>query len=415
MPLIPPQTKTKPALRAGWRLRFVLTLLAFTGWASLKIQAQQVIVRGTVTNQFTKERIPFASVSWKKSGQGVIADSAGLFRIVARRHITDTLLVSSVGFEKLALPVTLSRDTMVLNLFLENARDGGVVIVKSSYNKGLLWWRKIVANRPVNDPYRMASYSYELYNKLEVDLNNFNRKKFERHKLLRPFGFVLSNIDSLSEDKPFLPVFITESISDCYFASDPFREREEIKALKTNGIQNESVLSYLGGINQRINCYENYMTLFGKEFISPLSAIGDQYYHYRGADTQVLSGQQYLHLFFTPKREGENTFSGDCWVHSTGWGIRKITLNMSSSANINFVQRLSIIQEFTRRDDGGWLFARDKFVTELSPLKKDKLAFIARKTSLYSHIQVDQPFIEAALKRNTRNEKVMIREGAQGK
>ncbi|HXB90734.1 MAG TPA: DUF5686 family protein, partial [Puia sp.] len=46
-------------------------------------------------------------------------------------------------------------------------------------------------------------------------------------------------------------------------------------------------------------------------------------------------------------------------------------------------------------------------------LKKDKLAFIARKTSVYSNIQIDQPFIEEALKRNIRNEKVVIREDAR--
>src|SRR5258708_35181256 len=116
----------------------------------------------------------------------------------------------------------------------------------------------------------------------------------------------MDNIDSVSEDKPFLPVFITESISDCYFATNPLREREEIKAIKTNGIKNESIMQYLGGINQRINCYENYMSVFGKEFISPLSTVGDNDYNYRVLDTHNNSWQRYLHLFFTPTREGEN-------------------------------------------------------------------------------------------------------------
>ena len=415
MLLTTPQTRTTPLLSIGRQGKYVFMLLTFIGLAGISLQAQHVLVRGTITNHFTKERIPFASISLKKAGQGVIADSAGTFLISARRHTSDTLLVSSVGFETLKIPIAPSLDTTILNLFLENARDEGSVVVRSNYNKGLLWWKKIVANKPQNNPYRSASYSYELYNKTEIDLDNVNRKKFEKHKLLKPFGFVLDNIDSVSEDKPFLPVFITESISDCYFAVNPLREREEIKAIQTNGIKNESIMTQLGGLNQRINSYENYMTLFGKEFISPLSAVGDQYYNYRGLDTQYLSGQRYLHLLFSPKRAGENTFSGDCWVHQGSWGIGKITLNMSASANINFVNRLSIIQEFTHRGDSVWLFTKDKFVAELSPLKKDQLAFIARKTSLYSNIQVNQPFIEEALKRTVRNEKVVIREGARDK
>jgi len=376
--------------------------------------AQRTIVQGTIANRFTKERIPFASVSWKRSGQGIISDSAGNFSIQARRHQVDTLLISSVGFQIQMAPLTLQKDTTVLTIFLDT-RDAGEVVVKSKYNRGLLWWKKIVANKPINNPYKQESYSYELYNKVEVDIDNFSRKKFEQYKLLKPFGFILDNIDSVSEDKPFLPVFITESISDCYFATHPFREREEIKAIKTNGVKNESILQYLGGLNTRINSYDNYMTLFGKEFISPLSSVGDQYYNYRGADTQYIAGERYLHLLFTPKRDGENTFSGDCWVHHTSWGIEKITLNMSSTASINFVQRLSLIQQFTRRSDSSWVFTKDKFVAELSPLKKGKLAFIARKTSLYSNIHMNEPSTLEALERNVRNEKVVIQEGARDK
>lgn len=375
--------------------------------------AQRSVVQGTVTNHFTKERIPFASVSWKKAGRGIISDSAGNFTIQASRRGSDTLLISSVGFQTVALPLVLSKDTTEITVFMENTRDAGEVIVKSKYNRGLLWWRKIVANKPINNPYKQESYSYELYNKVEIDIDNFSRKKFEQYKLLKPFGFILDNIDSVSENKPFLPVFITESISDCYFATNPLREREEIKAIKTNGIKNESIMQYMGGLSQRINSYDNYMTLFGKEFISPLSSVGDRYYDYRGADTQYIAGQRYLHLLFTPKREGENTFSGDCWVHHGSWGILKITLNMSSTASINFVNRLSVIQEFSRRSDSSWVFTKDKFVAELSPLKKDKLAFIARKTSLYSNIRMNEPFIAEALEKNVRNEKIVIQDGAQ--
>jgi hypothetical protein len=377
--------------------------------------AQRIVVHGTVSNRFTKERIPFASISLKKAGHGIVSDSAGTFTIQAVRRQSDTLLISSVGFQTVSVPLVLSKDTTEVTVFLENTRDAGEVVVKSRYNRGLLWWRKIVANKPVNNPYKQESYSYELYNKVEVDIDNFSRKKFEQYKLLKPFGFILDNIDSVSEDKPFLPVFITESISDCFFATNPLREREEIKAIKTNGIKNESILQYMGGLNQRINSYDNYMTLFGKEFISPLSSVGDRYYDYRGADTQYIAGERYLHLLFTPKREGENTFAGDCWVHHSSWGIRKITLNMSSSASINFVNRLSLIQEFSHRSDSSWVFTKDKFVAELSPLKKDKLAFIARKTSLYSNIRMNEPFIAEALEKNVLNEKVVIQDSAREK
>ncbi|MHA4811348.1 DUF5686 and carboxypeptidase-like regulatory domain-containing protein [Flavitalea flava] len=373
---------------------------------------QHLVIRGTVINRFTKEKVSFASISWKKGGFGMVSDSAGNFRIIANQPGKDSLLVSSVGFETQVIPIPVSRDSLSLTVFLENAKNPGEVIVRSKYNKGLFWWRKIVANKKVNNPYKAESYAYELYNKLEIDIDNINRQKFEKFKLLRPFGFILDNIDSLSEDSPFLPVFITESISDCYFSQHPFREREEIKAMQANGIKNESILQFMGGLSQRINPYENYMTLFGKEFISPLSAVGDRYYNYKGLDTQYISGQRYLHLYFSPQREGENTFSGDCWVHQQTWAIKKISLNISATANINYVNRLSIVQEFARQNDSVWVFSKDKFVTELSFFKKDHLSFIARKTSLYNKVRINEPSIEDTLQKNSQGEKVVIRDSA---
>ena len=227
---------------------------------------------------------------------------------------------------------------------------------------------------------------------------------------MRPFGFVLDNIDSVSETRPFLPVFITETLSDFYYSSNPGRAREDIKAVQTTGIKNETVLQFIGGLNQRINCYENFMLLFGKEFVSPLSSQGDNYYNYRGADTQYISGQRYFHLFFYPKREGENTFSGDCWVHNKTWAIKKINLAISATANINYVNKLSIVQEFSQQTDSTWVFTKDKFVADLSPMKKNKLSIIARKTSMYSKVQVNQPFITATLEKNKEKEQVSIAE-----
>ncbi len=173
------------------------------------------------------------------------------------------------------------------------------------------------------------------------------------------------------------------------------------------------MLQFTGGLNQRVNAYENYITLFGKEFISPLSSFGDNYYNYRGADTQYISGQRYFHLFFSPRREGENTFYGDCWVHSKTWAIKKINLDISATAGINYVNRLSIIQEFVQAEDSTWVFAKDKFVADISPMKKNKLSIIARKTSMYRNVQVNQPSILAALENNREKEQIVFSDSAQ--
>jgi hypothetical protein len=269
-----------------------------------------------------------------------------------------------------------------------------------------------VTNKRRNNPYQYNSYAYELYNKIEIDINNIKRDYFDK-KLLRPFAFILDKVDSVSDKAPFLPVYLTESLSDYYYSNNPSKVREEIKAAKIRGIKNESILQFLGGMSQKINLYEDYITIFGKEFISPLSAVGDKFYNYKGADTQYIGGERYLHLLFSPRSEGENTFSGDCWIHGRNWGIRKINLSISTSANINYVNRLSILQEFNLLTDSSWMFGKDKFIVDFSPLGKEKTSFIARKSSAYKNIRINDPSITEKLASNAQKEEVMVSEEAR--
>jgi len=377
------------------------------------MHAQTNLVRGKVINYFTNEVIPFASVHWKKATTGGITDSAGHFTIRKTNFENDTIVLSYIGYEDVYHAYNSKKDTGELILSLNLLKLANTVEVKTKFSKGLRWWRAIVAHKKENNPYQFNNYSYELYNKLELDVNNIKRSSFENDKLLKPFAFVLNNIDSISEATPFLPIFLTESISDYYYSTDPYRVREEIKAVQTNGIKNETVMQFLGGVSQKINVYEDYLNVFNKEFISPLSAVGDKYYHYKGADTQMINNQKYFHLRFTPKQEGSNTFSGDCWIHSTTWAIQKITLNVSATANINFVNKLTIIQEFSQSNNGKWVFAKDKFVADLSPFKKEKLSFIGRKTATYKNIQINQPYITEILAKNKIKEEIIIKEDAK--
>jgi len=367
-------------------------------------------------NDFTKEPIPFASIFWKKAGFGTMSDSAGNFIVRLSHNLDDTLVVSYVGFADVYKRIrNTTKDTANVELVLSELKQANTVEVKSKFNKGLRWWKFIVTNKAKNNPYKYQNYSYELYNKMELDINNVSRKYFTDKKLLKPFVFLLDNIDSVSDYKPFLPVYMTEALSDYYYSTDPHKVREEIKAAKTEGMKNESMLQFIGGINQKVNVYENFTNALGKEFISPLSDVGDKYYNYKGADTQYISGQRYLHLLFTPKREGENTFSGDCWIHGGNWGIYRINLNISASANINYVNRLSILQEFSLRPDSAWMFAKDKTVIDFTPFGKEKLSFIARRTSTYKDVKVNDPSITKKLSANAQKEEVIVNEAARDK
>jgi hypothetical protein len=372
--------------------------------------ASHSILQGNVIANSTNEPIALASVSWKNTQQGGVTDSIGHFQL-PRNTKPDTLIISCVGFLTIEIPIR-PHDTTTLNIRLAE-KQGEKVEVLAKYSRGLLWWRQIVRHKATNNPGKSNVFSSDLYRKLELDLNNLTREGFQKTHLLKPFAFIADNIDTVTEKRPFLPVFMKETFSRYYSSSRPRKRREEIQAIQTSGLNNESVLKIVEGLEQSVNVYDNYITLFGKEFISPLSTNGDAHYQYRGADTQYIDGQRYLHLFFAARHPGENTFSGSCWIHQPTWAVNKISLDISSTANINFVHRLTIHQEFLHQADTAWVFAKDQFIAEISPLKNDKLSLIARQTLLYQKVSLDPPGIVAILGKNTQPDQVVEGPGSR--
>ena len=67
-------------------LRFIVVSLCIAGF--LSSSAQKKVLKGTIKDQHSGEQVPFASVSFKKSGIGKLADSSGsfVFRFAACVH-----------------------------------------------------------------------------------------------------------------------------------------------------------------------------------------------------------------------------------------------------------------------------------------------------------------------------------------
>jgi Family of unknown function (DUF5686)/CarboxypepD_reg-like domain len=391
----------------------ILLLFVFCCASSV---AQTKYVAGFLKDSHSEEPVPFASVILKKSGTGRQTDSAGRFFLrLPLEAFTDTLSITYVGYDELLVPLTMPKgDTLFLNISIERGSLKKEVVVKSKYSRGWILWRKIVKNKPDNDRYRFENFGYELYNKLEIDLNRFNSEKFKNIGLLRPFGFIIDQtIDSNSEEKTFLPVFLTETISDYYYQKSPLKRREEIKASRTSGLKNESVQKLLGGMDQNVNVYNNYIPVFDKRFVSPISDNGDAFYNYRLPDTQYIGGKRFFHLVFTPKHKGENTFVGDCWVHDSTFAIQKMNLRLSEGANINFVEKLSIIQEYKLIQDSIWFLSKDKFVIDVAPIGKQKFGVTGRKTTTYENVLVNAGVVWEALMKNKKLEETVLLPGAQ--
>ena len=397
------------------KLYRILFLFIPIFWASFSSSAQTKIIHGIAQDSHSEERIPFASVSFKKSTIGKLTDSAGSFSFYLNEWPSDTLEITCVGYQPFRYPIDKSKDTISFTFNMQRGTFNEGALVKIKVNKGLLVWRKIVQHKPENDRYRFDNFSYELYNKLELDLKNINFEKFGKFKPLKPISDLINQNLDTADGLKYLPTYLTEALSDYYYQKSPKRRREVIKAANTNGIKNESVIKLLGGMDQVVNVYNNFIPVFDKSFVSPISDNGDNYYNYRVIDTQLVANQRYFHLVFTPKRKGGDTFEGDCWVHVGSFAIQRMNLRLGKEANVNFVENLSLIQEYKLINDSVWFLSKDKFVADVSPLGKEKPGFIGRKTTTYRNIIVNDSSVVKELDKNKILEEIITAAAANEK
>ena len=379
------------------------------------IKAQSINITGTIQDAHTKEPVAFASVYFSRSGIGKVSDSAGNFSFHFNKPANDTLVVSYIGYESYRIPMADLLKDKPFVIQLQRGGAGNAVIVKSKFNKGLFLWKKIMSKKKQYNRYNLPNFGYEAYNKLEVDIKNFNAEKAKKNFLLKPFSFIFNNVDSTSEKDPFLPAYLLESVSDYAYQKNTKKYFENIKASNTKGFTNESISRLMGVMNQNVNIYGNFVNVMDKDFIGPFNDNADVYYNFYVPDTQLVSGKKILHFVFNPKHPGQNTFQGDAWVVDKTWQIQKISLYLGKEANINYIDRISVFQEFLPINDSVYFLNRDKFFADFRMLGKQSLTLIGRKTTSYRNILINNDSITHLFEKQPIEEVVKTEAGVAGK
>lgn len=373
-------------------LRFLATL--FLCLSALATIGQQTRVFGTVYDKATKESLPFATLQFLDSKIGVNADANGKFDL-SSYYATDSLVITMVGYAPQRVKVKKDQ-SQEFNIYLEpSSKALNEVIIrvdKNAENPALAIMRRVFANKKINDREKLLAYQYEAYNKVEFDLNNLS-DKFKDRKIIKPFKFIFDHIDS-SGEKPYLPIFISEALSDFYFRKNPRATLEKIKATKISGVENRSVNQFLGDMYQNLNVYDNNITAFGRSFISPVSTSGFIYYHYYLMDSLMIDNSYCYQIEFKPRRKQEPTFEGTLWINDTTYAIKRMEATIAGDANINFIRNFFVKQEFDQVEKEVWMLKKDQLVVDFAP-GKGSTGLYGRKTTTYRNHVINQPLPDA--------------------
>ncbi|TXB67939.1 DUF5686 and carboxypeptidase-like regulatory domain-containing protein [Phaeodactylibacter luteus] len=349
-------------------------------------RAQQV-VRGQVQDRDTKEGIPFCNVYFSGTTTGVSTDVDGYFELQTAQ-LRDSLTASAIGYEPLSKVLNPQLDTQTVNFFLGgSALELEEVVVIAGENPANAIVRGIIEHKEDNRMTGRESFAYESYAKIELDLENID-PKLQNSKLLKPFAFVFENIDSTSDEKPFLPVYINEVLADVYHVKGAGKPKRIIHAQRATGTNNQTFIEYVKRIYQEYSVYDDWIYVLDKPFASPFSKSGLGYYEYYIIDSTMMNGHWSYKLKFKPKRKQEPTFYGDFWVADTSFAVQRVDMRMVPDVNINLVSRIIIHEEF-EPVGGYWAPAKKKLVVDFTPSEKAP-GMIARRTETFRGIRLNQ-------------------------
>ncbi len=347
----------------------------------------QTVITGRVYDAATGEPVPFAIVRIPNTSVGTNTDFDGNYRIETKVK-GDSLIIAYTGYIPKSFPIK-NGATQTINCGLSGIMLDEVV-VKPGENPAHKIIRKVIARKELNNKKRMSAYEYEVYNKIEFDLNNIP-KDLKNKKVMKPIKFIFDNIDSTnsSGEKPFLPIFMIETLSEFYWRDDPKMKKEIIKASRVTGVENNSVSQVMGDMYQNVNVYDNNILVFGKEFVSPISDNAIFYYKFYLEDSIYIDNVRCYHIRFKPKRKQELIFSGNMWIADTTFGLKRLEMSIPDDANINFIQAANVIQEYTYVDSS-WMLKKDRLVIDFA-LKEGQPGIYGRKTTSYQDIVTNKP------------------------
>ena len=365
-------------------LKLCFATLVLSCYFSSALYSQNTKVFGKITDFETKEPLPFVNVVFKGTVIGTTTDIDGKFLLETGQAV-DSIYVSFLGYTSIFLAIE-KRQSQNIDIALHSSNiQLAEITVKPGENPAHALFKKVVSQKEKNNKENLNAYEYEVYNKVEFDINNIP-EKLRNRKIFKKFGFVFDKIDSNGK-KPYLPMFITETLSEVFYRKNPKILKEKINAVKISGVKNQSINNFLGDVYQNTNVYDNYVSVFGKSFISPLADFGMLYYKYYLVDSAYLDNKWCYHLSFMPKRRQEPTFAGDFWVHDTTFAIKKINVSIASDANINYVNSFSASQNF-ELIDGVWMLTKDELLVDFNVTDKS-VGIYGKKNTSYKNFKLN--------------------------
>ncbi len=383
------------------RLLYILPVIIFVLYPTHGFGQKHVNIKGRVIDAHTKEPLPFVNVVFVGKNIGTITDYNGDYSL-STPWASDQLQASFIGYKKEIKSVGQAKN-QTINFEIEpesiTLNEVMVTVQRKRYrnrdNPAVELIKKVIENRDTNSSEKFEYYEFDKHEKVEFALNNIT-DEFRNKKMFKNFQYVFSFVDtSETNGKPYLPVFLKETISKVYYRKEPKTSKEYISGTNMVGlhdyIDNEGVGFIIDNLYQDINIYSNNITLLTNQFISPISTLAPLIYKFHIIDTIQISNLQVINLAFQPRNKADFAFKGNLYITDDDkYTVVKVDMRVTEDINLNFVNDLRIIQEYEKVNGEGWMFSKNELVVDFNFTNKGAGMF-GKKTVFYDNYTFNLP------------------------
>ena len=382
---------------------FILSVLLFQASPECySLTQEKTIIRGIVTDASTGEPVPYVSVLLKGTSVGTLTDAAGKYLIETAVKATE-IRYSFIGYDPVTRKINPgTTQTIDIRLSLTSITLDEVTVkpgkreYRNRNNPAVELIENVISHKNTNRPESFDFLQYEKYEKIQLALSNIS-EEFKKAPVFRKYSFIFDNTDTTKRiGNEILPIYLKESISDNFYRKTPEAKKEIIRARKAINLEeyldSKGVTANLNYIFQNINIYDNEILFLTNKFLSPIAGTAPSFYRYYITDTITLKDTRCIRLFFEPRNPSDFLFHGDLYVTlDSTYAVRSIDIGINKNINIDWVQGISVKQDFDNSGRNFWLLSREDISIDVGLVKNAPGLYVQRTVSYKDYVANEAP------------------------
>ena len=350
-------------------------------------------LRGYIIDEATGDSIPYASAIYRGHNVAVASNINGQFTIA--RHEGWVLTFSAVGYVSKSITITASTKQNFNVKLKPDTKALKEVVVKTKRrrysrknNPAVELMKKVVEAKKRTDLDNRDYYQYNKYQKLTLALNDITPEKLEDPKMKKK-PWLKDQVEKCEYNgKLILPVSVDETVTQKIYRKHPHSEKNIVKGQNSTGVndlfQTGDILNtVLKDVFTDVNIYDDQIRLLQYPFTSPIGKDAVAFYRFYIMDTLYVERDKCIHLHFLPNNQQDFGFRGDIYILAdSSYQVKRCELTIPKKSDVNFVENMKIVQEFTQLPDSTWVQSVDDMLAELKLASFIKEAAVIRTTRL---------------------------------